>query len=72
MTFLIYHTLGRIYYSLGKFDEAEKKLLLALYEHKKVSGLEHACTLHAAKNVRTFYNNRGQFDMAKDISQRFL
>ncbi len=63
----IRQTLGRIYWGLGEFAEAESQLSRAFALHGKESGADHGDTLDTAYDLAMLYWIQSEFDKAQPL-----
>jgi tetratricopeptide (TPR) repeat protein len=56
-----------LYYSQGKYDEAEPLYVECLALRKAILGTSHRNTLISMNNLAGLYRRQGKYDQAKEI-----
>ena len=59
--------LASLYYSQGKYDEAEPLYVECLALRKAILGTSHPYTLTSMNNLAGLYDSQGKYDQAKEI-----
>ena len=63
-------TIGKSYYGLGLFDEAERHLPVALEIHRRLRGEEHVETIRSMNALAILYFRQGRMDEAWALNER--
>ncbi|GLA08887.1 hypothetical protein AnigIFM60653_010686 [Aspergillus niger] len=66
------HTIGRLYWTHGRYERAEEMYQEALAGREMVFGLDHNVTLQTVHNMGLLYHDRGDLRSAELMFQRAL
>jgi tetratricopeptide (TPR) repeat protein len=65
-------TIGDAYHTLGKFEQAQEQLDLAVAWRREHLGADHPATLKSLNNLALLYRDRGRLDEAEPLLEEAL
>jgi tetratricopeptide (TPR) repeat protein len=63
-------TIGKSYFGLGLYDEAERHLPVAVEIHRRLLGEEHVETIRSMNALTRLYYRQGRIDEARELNER--
>ncbi len=63
-------TIGKSYFGLGLYDEAERHLQVAVEMYRRLRGEEHVETIRSMNTLTRLYWSQGRYDEALELNER--